>query len=327
MKTLSEPSFHVGKIPIYGNLILAPMDGITDLPFRSLTRQLGSAMSYTEFINAIEVVHHNSRLEKRNQFLPLERPIVFQIYDDNPDRLLAAALILRKLSPDIIDINMGCSARTVTHRGAGAGLLREPEKIGVIFRLLKNELDIPITGKIRLGWDDTNRNYIDVAQTIEENGGSMIAVHARTRKQEYLGEADWDAIAEIKQSVRIPVIGNGDVRTVEDIDRIQQITQCDGVMIGRAAISNPWIFSYKNRDQVEISEVKKTIHQHLLSSIEFYGWQYGVILFRKFLKRYLGPYQFQKDKISKLMVIENHSDLMLAIEDLFHGLDFPPNLL
>ena len=246
----SSPTFYIRDIPVHGNLILAPMDGYSDQPFRSLARKLGSALSYTEFINTLDVIHKQPRfLAERIAYTTDERPIVYQLLDNDPQRLLAAAQRLLPHQPDIFDINLGCSARSVSGRGAGAGLLKTPEKIATIFNLLSKNLPIPITGKIRLGWDENTRNYQLVARIIEENGGQLIAVHGRTRAQQYSGQADWDAIAEIKQIVSIPVIANGDVQTVADIDRILAHTHCDGVMIGRAATTNPWIFSRLQHSQ------------------------------------------------------------------------------
>ena len=169
-----SPAFIVRNIPIYGDLILSPMDGYSDYPFRSLARALGSAMSYTEFVNAIDVVYRHPFIEKKLYFTEAERPIVYQIYDDDPERILKAALKVRQYNPDIIDINMGCSAKSVSNRGAGAGLLCAPEKIGLIFSKLSRALDIPLTGKIRLGWED-RRTYKLIARIVEENGGSLIA--------------------------------------------------------------------------------------------------------------------------------------------------------
>ena len=187
MLASEPPVFRVGTIPVYGDLILSPMDGYSDLPFRSLARRLGSAMSYTEFINAIDVVYGHPHLERKLAYLESERPVVYQVFDDDPERLVKAALKLRPRNPDIIDINMGCSARCVSGRGAGAGLLRTPEKIALIFSRLSKELDIPVTGKIRLGWDDASLNYLDIARIIEDNGGKLIAVHGRTKMQGYTG--------------------------------------------------------------------------------------------------------------------------------------------
>lgn len=299
--TQIQPAFSIRELPVYGDLILSPMDGISDAPFRSLARSLGSALSYTEFINAIDIMNGYPHLEEHLFYQEEERPVVFQVFDDDPERLVKAARRLGEWQPDIIDVNMGCSARCVSGRGAGAGLLRTPEKIARIFSTLTRELAIPITGKIRLGWDAESRNYLEIAKIIEDNGGSLIAVHARTREQGYTGEVDWDAIAEIKQSVHIPVLGNGDVKTVADIDRIKAQTGCDGVMIGRAAIGNPWIFARIERDQVPSALEHETIHRHLKANLEFYGVDRGLTLFRKHLKRYLTPYNVPNSTLGALL--------------------------
>lgn len=300
----AAPSFYVGEIPIYGDTILSPMDGYSDLPFRSLARQLGSAISYTEFINAIEIVNDIKREESKLVYAEEERPIVFQIFDDDPDRLLEAALRLREREPDIIDINMGCAARTVSGRGAGAGLLREPDKIAEIFQKLTAALDIPVTGKIRLGWDDDSLNYLEVAKIIEDNGGQLVAVHGRTKQQNYGGKANWKPIAEIKQAVSIPVIGNGDVKTVADIEKMKASTGCDAVMIGRAAIGNPWLFAGMDRHQVPHDQVRETMLAHLDSMLDFYGPQRGLVLFRKHTSRYMSPYRLTKEQRTKLLTCE-----------------------
>ncbi len=314
--TESQPVFLVREIPIYGDLILSPMDGYSDLPFRALARGLGSAMSYTEFINAIDVIYGHPHLEQKLTYLESERPVVYQIFDDDPDRLVQAAHKLQKRGPDILDVNMGCSARTVSGRGAGAGLLRTPEKIARIFSRLSNELDIPVTGKIRLGWDNDSRNYREIARIIEENGGQLIAVHGRTKQQGYTGQADWDSIAEVKQQVSIPVIANGDVKTVADIERIKHHTGCDGVMIARAAIGNPWIFSRLDRTEVPADLLRRTILDHLDQMLSFYGQQRGLILFRKYAARYLTPYQLETPIRQALMTSETKEDFLALLDQI-----------
>lgn len=306
--TRSDPVFYIHAIPVYGDLILSPMAGYSDQPFRSLCRELGSAMSYTEFINAIEIVQNRRlsiRLEQRLAYLPEERPVVFQLFDNDPDRLLQAALKLQAYEPDIIDINMGCSVRRVSGRGAGAGLMRTPLKIARIFDTLNKSLEVPVTGKIRLGWDDECLNYRLIARIIEENGGALIAIHGRTKAQGYGGEANWDAISEVKDAVSIPVIGNGDVRTVEDIERLKSHTGCDGVMIGRAAVGNPWIFSRINRMQVPHDQVRSTMLDHLQRMLSFYGGERGLVLFRKHINRYLSPYPLPKEQRLKILTADH----------------------
>ena len=283
------PEFSISDIPIYGKLILAPMDGFSDLPYRSLCREYGSAVSYTAFVNAIEIEGGSPAVYQELEYLPEERPVIFQIFDSSEDRLLAAALKIQNLKPDAIDINMGCSVRRVSGRGAGAGLLKGPGKIANIIQSLSRHLDVPTTAKIRLGWDDSNLNYLEIAKAIEDNGGALIAVHARTRAQGYGGRADWDAIAAIKQHVRIPVIGNGDIRTISDIDEMLVHTKCDAVMIGRAAIGNPWIFRRQSFPDITMDEFKSVIFDHLEKMIAYYGLDRAVILFRKHLAGYIRP--------------------------------------
>jgi len=280
------PSFCVREIPIYGTTVLAPMDGYSDWPFRSLCRSLGSAMSYTEFVKVEKILSRSKEPAKRLYYEDVERPITFQIYGDDPDLILKAALRIQELNPDIIDINMGCPAKTIADRGAGVGMMPTPLKIAHTFKKLTAALKVPVTGKIRLGWD-ANKNYKLIARIVEENGASLIAIHGRTKEQRYSGEANWDAIAEVKSLVKIPVIGSGDVKTVADIQRMKRHTNCDAVMIGRAAIANPWIFSGLDRQKVSPEFLQKTVHEHLAKSIKFYGEADGQRLFRKYAVQYL----------------------------------------
>ncbi len=281
-----SPAFTVRDIPVYGDVVLAPMDGYSDWPFRSLCRALGSAMSYTEFVRAEKILSRSKEPAKRLYYEEAERPVTFQIYGDDPDLILKAALRVQEWTPDIIDINMGCPAKSIADRGAGVGMMLTPLKIARTFRKLTAALKVPVTGKFRLGWDKS-KNYKLVARIVEENGGSLIAIHGRTKEQRYSGEADWDAIAEVRSLVKIPVIGSGDVKTVADIARMQQHTGCDAAMIGRAAIANPWIFAGLDRDQVSAEQLQKTVHEHLAKSIKFYGEEDGQRLFRKYAVQYL----------------------------------------
>lgn len=285
----SGANFFVREIPIYGDAILAPMDGFSDLPFRLICRELGSAMSYTEFTNADGILQKKlpDSVAQRLKFDSSENPMTFQIYHHDPDRLMDAAKRVLELGPHIVDLNMGCYVKDISERGAGSGMLRFPERIAHYFSRAARELPIPVTGKIRLGWDDGSRNYLTTAKILEDNGASLIAVHGRTRAQAYHGNADWDAIAQIKQAVRIPVLGNGDVKCVADIARMKDHTGVDGVMIGRAAIGNPWIFSKRDRDQVSIDERIALLRRHLALNLDFYGQRGGLILFRKHAVKYI----------------------------------------
>lgn len=290
----ATPVFFIGNIPICGDAILAPMDGYSDWPFRSLCRSLGSAMSYTEFVKSDDIVHLFRRVRARLTYEESERPVTFQIYGDDPEVMLEAALIAQDLGPDIIDINMGCPAKSVAHRGCGVGLMRTPEKIGQIFAKLTARLSVPVTGKMRLGWDDCI-SYREVAHILEDNGAALIALHGRTKNQGYGGQANWDAIAEVKSLVKIPLIGNGDVKRVEDIRRMKEYTGCDAVMIGRGAIANPWIFSGIDRENVSPEQVRETMREHLEKNVAFYGEDDGERLFRKHAMHYLGLHSLNRE--------------------------------
>lgn len=279
--------FKVGDIPIKSTLILAPMDGLTDHPFREIIKRFNPGIIFSEFINAYDYLNNHPFFPQQIVFSEEQRPFAYQIFDNSPERILQTALYLSEKNPDFIDINMGCSAKTVASRGAGAGLLKEPEKIKQILTLLTNNLSIPVTAKIRLGWDDTSLNYLTISKLLEDYGCAMISVHGRTKKQGYQGKANWEAIAEIKQNVKIPVLANGDVNSLKDIQRIIKVTNCDGVMIGRAALRNPWIFSGLDSNQVTLKQRLDLLSDHLDLMIQFYGLESGLILFRKYIKFYV----------------------------------------
>jgi len=317
---MANATFFIRDIPVYGDLILSPMDGYSDRPFRALCRSLGAAMSYTEFINAIDVIGYHPNLERKLAFLPEERPVPYQIFDNDPQRLLQAALKLEARPPaqrpDIIDVNLGCSAKCVSGRGAGAGLLREPEKVSQIFHLLTHHLSLPVTAKIRLGWDDDSRNYLEIAQRIVDNGGALIAVHGRTRAQKYSGPVDWDAIAEIKQRMPVPVIANGDVRSVADIEAIKTHTRADAVMIGRAVIGNPWIFARLDPGQTPVDLLHDTIRRHLDDMLDFYGPETGLLKFRKHADHYLAPFQPDPTLRRALMTAPGREEFLAVLGQL-----------
>ncbi len=301
-----HPDFWLGSVPVFGRMILAPMDGYSDLPFRTVTRALGSAISITEFINAMEVLSRNTKYERRCQFSDAERPVGIQLFDDSPERIIKAALkISAQFHPDFIDINMGCSVNHVSSRGAGAGLLLEPKKIQQIISQLTASLSIPITAKIRLGWDDAQINYLETGKIIQECGAKMIALHARTREQLFNGSADWDAIAHLKQALSIPVIGNGDILTPQDFSRMVDYTKCDAVMIGRAAIANPWIFSGFQVEDVPYELFTQTVFQHFDLMKAHFGPERGCVVFRKYAKKYLTARSVPKERIRNLLTTVN----------------------
>jgi tRNA-dihydrouridine synthase B len=312
----TSPTFHVRDIPIYGDTILAPMDGYSDWPFRSLCRGLGSAMSYTEFVHVEKILSRSKQPLAKLHYEESERPIVFQLYGDDPDLILKAALKVQELGPDIIDINMGCPSRSIAHRGAGVGLMKSPLKIAEIFKKLSAALKVPVTGKMRLGWE-TCRTYKLIARIIEENGGSLIAIHGRTKEQSYEGQADWDAVAEVKSLVKIPVVGSGDIKLVADIDRMKKHSGCDAVMIGRGAIFNPWIFSRMDREQVTAGQVREALQKHLAHNIQFYGEQDGQRLFRKHAVQYLLLRSLDRESRKKILQSRPSGEFLALVNDMY----------
>jgi tRNA-dihydrouridine synthase B len=282
-----SPAFFIRDLPIRGPLILAPLSGYNDQPFRRLCLEFGAALVYTGLLSASAILYGSQRSEEMLRFHPDEHPLACQLFGSDVAILEKAARAVEALNIDVLDFNMGCAEPKIVKGGHGAALLKDPAHIGRIVTRLVNTVRVPVTGKIRLGWDAESRNYMEVAHILEDSGAAMIAVHGRTADQQYTGLADWDAIAEIKQTVHIPVIASGDVKYATDIPRIQAHTGCDGVMIGRAAIGNPWIFQQRDLPDVPLAERAPVILEHLRRMVDFHGEVQGHRRFRKHLRRYL----------------------------------------
>jgi nifR3 family TIM-barrel protein len=276
-------------------------------------------LNYTEFVAVEDVIHGSKMAKSLLDFTSSDWPMVIQLYGNDAGLFLEAASRVEELGTDIIDINMGCSTRRVSGRGAGVGMMPQPGLIEETFNLLSNNLSLPVTGKIRLGWDD-EINYAEVAQIMEDNGASLIAIHPRTKEQGYRGVADWDAIAELRQLVKVPIIGSGDVCSPDDIDRMLQQTGCDAVMIGRGAIGNPWVFSRVNKNSVPLTEVTETIRRHLIMMIEYHGDR-GLILFRKYLKPYLDGFSVLEDYRRRMLVTESIEEFLFLLERVESAVD------
>jgi len=311
----SSPTFYVDKIPIYGDAILAPMMGFSDLPYRSICREFGSAISYTEFARAEGLIHNLRRVSEKLKYVESERPVAFQIYSHDVDAMVEAALKIQPLRPDFIDINMGCPTKAIANSGAGVGMMRTPLKVARLFKRLSQVLEVPVTAKIRMGWDDCV-NYKLISRIVEENGGSLIAIHGRTREGGRERQAKWDVIGEVKDTVNLPVIGNGDVLTVADITKMKAQTGCDGVMIGRAAMGNPWIFSGKDRAEVALDDVRKTMIEHLARNQFFYGEKLGLSLFRKHAVHYISAYRTTRRFRRELLTRENAQEFLDLLDEL-----------
>jgi len=241
--SLLPPAIRLGAVTIDPPLVLAPMSGVTNVPMRLLCRELGAGLVCNEFISGYGLFYNNARTQDYLLFDERERPVSSQIFGADADKLAVAARQVEQAGSDILDLNLGCSVRKVVKTGAGACLLQTPSQVARIVAALVAAVSIPVTVKIRLGWDSTTRNAVEVARLCESAGAQMVAVHGRTASQAYRGQADWAAIGEVKAAVTIPVLGNGDVKTPEDAAELLRQSGCDGVMIGRAAEGNPWIFA------------------------------------------------------------------------------------
>lgn len=237
-------SFKIGNVLIKNPLVLAPMAGISNTSYRKIVKEMGAGLIYAEMVSANALTYNNDKTFNLLKMSEEERPIAQQIFGSDVKNFVEAAKIVEKsMHPDIIDINMGCPVPKVALRAqAGSALLKNPKKIGEIVKSVVEAVSVPVTVKIRSGWDDEHINAIEVAKICEQNGASAIAIHARTRAQGYSGKANWDIIKEVKENVSIPVIGNGDITSPEKAKEMLEKTGCDAVMIGRASLGNPWIF-------------------------------------------------------------------------------------
>ena len=234
---------NIGNIELSAPLALAPMAGITDLPFRLICRRLGCGMTVSEMVSAKGLLYKNVKTTEMLRIDDGERPTAIQLFGSVPVELAEAARMVEASGADMIDFNMGCPVPKIVNNGEGSALMKNPQLAHDILAAMVKAVKIPVTVKFRAGWDDNNRNAVEIARAVEAAGVSAVAVHGRTRQQFYEGKADWSIIADVKQAVSVPVFGNGDIFTVADGLRMLEQTGCDGLMIGRGADGNPWLFT------------------------------------------------------------------------------------
>jgi len=287
------PQLQIGSLTLANPLLLAPLSGISSLPFRLLAKEQGCGLVCTEMISAEGLARNRKATEGLMKSCPEERPLAVQIFGSHPPSLAAAARIVEEAGAEAVDINMGCPVRKVVNGGSGAALMKDPRRAGQIMEKVRAAVSIPVTVKIRAGWDEKNRNYLEIGRIAEACGMDALTLHGRTRGQGYGGRADWQVIAEAKRHLRVPVIGNGDLNSPEAVSRFFTLTGADGAMVGRAALGNPWIFRQilqffrgESPEGPSLEEKEGIILRHLRMIVEARGEKYGVLEFRKHLLWY-----------------------------------------
>lgn len=285
----------IGEIKLAAPLALAPMAGITDLPFRLICRRLGCGMTVSEMVSAKGLLYKNVKTTEMLRIDDGERPTAIQLFGSVPEELAEAARMVEASGADMIDFNMGCPVPKIVNNGEGSALMKQPQLAHDILAAMVKAVKIPVTVKFRAGWDDSSRNAVEIAKAVEAAGVSAVAVHGRTRQQFYEGKADWGIIAEVKQAVKVPVFGNGDIFTVEDGLRMLAETGVDGLMIGRGADGNPWIFRelaavLRGEERPAAPALQERLAQaaeHLDMLIDYKGEHISVKEMRRHISAYL----------------------------------------
>lgn len=286
---------NIGNIELSAPLALAPMAGITDLPFRLICRRLGCGMTVSEMVSAKGLLYKNVKTTEMLRIDDGERPTAIQLFGSVPAELAEAARMVEASGADMIDFNMGCPVPKIVNNGEGSALMKNPQLAHDILAAMVKAVKIPVTVKFRAGWDDNNRNAVEIARAVEAAGVSAVAVHGRTRQQFYEGKADWSIIADVKQAVKVPVFGNGDIFTVADGLRMLEQTGCDGLMIGRGADGNPWLFTalaaaLRGEPQPQAPSLKERLAQaseHLEMLIDYKNEVVAVKEMRRHISAYL----------------------------------------
>ena len=314
----------IGDVSLKNNLILAPMAGVTDLPFRLLCKEQGAGLLCMEMVSAKAIYFNNKNTEELLTIDDREPPVSLQLFGSDPDIISEMAKKIENRPFSILDINMGCPVPKVAGNGEGSALMKNPKLVEEIVSKTAKAIKKPVTVKIRKGFDDEHINAVEIARIAESAGAAAVAVHGRTREQYYSGKADWDIIRQVKEAVKIPVIGNGDVTSPEAARELMETTGCDGIMIGRGAQGNPWIFRQilhwmetgEEESKPDLEEVKAMILRHARMLVEYKGAYTGIREMRKHVAWYTAGYP----NSAKLRARVNEIESLEALEHLIQGL-------
>jgi len=324
IKPLYSRALEIAQINIQNLTALAPLAGWSDAPFRLLCREFGAGLLYTEMVSADGSIREQQKTLALAEYTEQERPIGIQLFGSDPHIVGRAAVIISRLNPDFIDLNFGCPAKKVIKRGAGSALMKDLDLLIEIARQTVDMSLVPVTAKLRSGWDHQHINVVEAAQRLEEVGISMLAIHPRTQSDMFTGHSDWSLITQVKNAVSIPVIGNGDIKTAHDaLDMLNQ-TGCDAVMIGRAAMGNPWIFKqindYLKTGQVsakaQITDRLYMAARHFELAGEFYGKKRANFIMRKVLFKYLKGMPGASETRQKILSMNEFDDVQALLHEL-----------
>lgn len=319
----------LGEFP----LLLAPMEDVSDPPFRALCKQHGADLMYTEFISSEGLIRHAAKSKMKLDIYEEERPVGIQVFGAELDSMIEAVKIIEQTNPDIIDINYGCPVKKVVCKGAGSGILKDIPKMIRLTEAIVKATNLPVTVKTRLGWDDESKHIVEVAERLQDVGIEALSIHGRTRVQMYKGDADWTLIGEVKNNPRmhIPIFGNGDINTPEKAVQYKNTYGVDGIMIGRASIGYPWIFNeikhFMKTDEhlpkPGIQERVEATRQHLMSSVKWKGETLGILEMKRHYTNYFKGIDHFKDYRMKLVTSFDLNEILATLDEISeHYADF-----